>query len=271
METSEVQIEIRNGVLTHCRKGKGETVVVPDGVKMIDRWAFYGGKQKAVILPEGLTHLKGFAFANSEIEDISLPESLERISEKVFWQCHNLIKVKIPSNVKHIGKEAFFESGVKELILPFGIHLEKNFYADNTKLKFYGSHSLTLPAKIDYYIQFSNYTIEPFIENPTFENFKKIDGPNMCEYTIPIAFAFFDEDTRFKTYIKQRIDKAIEVMIMDNDFDIYDNLVKFNLLTTTKTNKAIELAIQHGNSEMTVQLMQHKDKLGYLGKDRFIL
>ena len=43
----------------------------------------------------------------SSLEEIYLPEGIEEIPERAFFRCHSLKKVKFPSTLKRIGKEAF--------------------------------------------------------------------------------------------------------------------------------------------------------------------
>ena len=134
--------EIKDGVLVkYC--GSGESVVVPDGVVTIGPKAFWDAKTvREVFLPEGLAEIGKLSFCGLEklrhVEFPStlrvigmgafassfdanglelsidsnvlvLPEGLEELGNQVF-ECSWLTKVTLPSTLKRIGDDLFYES-----------------------------------------------------------------------------------------------------------------------------------------------------------------
>ena len=77
---------------------------------------------KTVIIGEGITEIghcafKGYAgFKN--LEAAVLPQSLETIGECAFFGCQKLKAVNLPSNLKEIGHDAFYHTGIKNIVFP---------------------------------------------------------------------------------------------------------------------------------------------------------
>jgi len=82
--------------------------VIPDGIKSIAKFAFYGCKRLVNInLPESLEIIKDYAFAYcKELITITLPIDLQFIGEGAFKDCPNLETVTL-SRKTRIGYKAF--------------------------------------------------------------------------------------------------------------------------------------------------------------------
>ena len=79
----------------------------------------YIGHEKTVVVPDGIRSIEREAFKSKEIENISLPESLTAIENLAFYHCSKLLELIIPDNVKRIGGKAFEGcSELRKLILP---------------------------------------------------------------------------------------------------------------------------------------------------------
>ena len=74
-------IDIKHGVLTKY-SGKADTVIIPSGVKVIEREAFRGNKY---------------------LKEIALPNSLKKIDDETFSECESLVSITIPKSVTKIG------------------------------------------------------------------------------------------------------------------------------------------------------------------------
>ena len=77
--------EIKDSVLVKYL-GNDAEVVIPDGVKSIGDWAFFGC---------------------SSLTSITLPRDITTIGESMFFGCYRLEKINIPAKVKTIEKRAF--------------------------------------------------------------------------------------------------------------------------------------------------------------------
>ena len=76
-------------------------------IKRVESGAFNGKKSlQSIILPEGITVINNGAFLNSGLEAITLPESLEGIGQSVFSGTR-LKEITIPANVVGLGTSAF--------------------------------------------------------------------------------------------------------------------------------------------------------------------
>ena len=81
-----IETEGQEIVLKKCKKEAKGIVIVPDGVTIINVYAFMGCK---------------------DITSIKLPNSLKQIYGGAFARCSNLTSVNIPLHVERIGKGAF--------------------------------------------------------------------------------------------------------------------------------------------------------------------
>lgn len=123
--------EIINDILVKY-EGNEETVLVPDGVRVIKNKAFQSNKCiKKVILPKGLVTIQDLAFQFcSNLEEVHIPDTVTTIGVEAFQscyklkelilppflsdicpglvnKCYSLEKIVIPDNVSSIGCYAF--------------------------------------------------------------------------------------------------------------------------------------------------------------------
>ena len=77
---------------------------------------------KTVIIGEGITEIGHCAFKGYEgfknLETAVLPQSLKTIGECAFFGCQKLTTVNLPSNLKEIEHEAFYNTGIKNIVFP---------------------------------------------------------------------------------------------------------------------------------------------------------
>ena len=86
-------------------------------IKRVESSAFNGKKSlRSIILPEGITVINNGAFLNSGLEAITLPESLEGIGQSVFLGTQ-LKEITIPANVVGLGTSAFEGSDAETMPL----------------------------------------------------------------------------------------------------------------------------------------------------------
>ncbi|MDE5652899.1 MAG: leucine-rich repeat domain-containing protein [Muribaculaceae bacterium] len=70
----------------------------------------------SVVLPEGLTVIENGALAGSAVTEITIPEGVTFIGEYAFYGCRNLKTVNLPSTLLSIGRGAFAGCPVLENI-----------------------------------------------------------------------------------------------------------------------------------------------------------
>lgn len=99
---------IRDGIVKEYR-GKGEEVVVPEGVTDIGDKAFSGCRNlKKVVLPESLKSIGFGAFAECrDLTEIRIPEGTAFIRDWAFYCCMDLREVTVPGSVFRIQDHVF--------------------------------------------------------------------------------------------------------------------------------------------------------------------
>lgn len=92
-------------------EGESEEVVLPELYNgqsyELYPYAFVGSYVKKITLPSTLEAIGEYAFSRSNITEITIPGSVERVGNNAFYDCDELVKVKLESGVKEIGESAF--------------------------------------------------------------------------------------------------------------------------------------------------------------------
>lgn len=114
---------IRDGVLK-AYNGKGGDVVIPYGVKKIERALFKGCKKlQSVVIPEGVTEIDFDTFLGCKsLKSVKLPNSLKSIKSAAFRDCAKLENINIPNSVRSIETYVFYGCGrLKSISIPYGV------------------------------------------------------------------------------------------------------------------------------------------------------
>lgn len=137
------EFKIKDGVLVKY-SGDEETVIIPEGVKVIGNQSFDGFNIKKIVMPDTVTKIEGkplcygglcveeiifsknlssmasFAFAGCKsLKSVDLSNTkLKTIRKKCFLDCENLEVVKLPQKLKAIEEYAFARISAKEIIFP---------------------------------------------------------------------------------------------------------------------------------------------------------
>ena len=84
-------------------------LVLPEDIKEIKKWAFYGCSSLAsVTIPESVTSIGNRAFSYcSSLASVTIPNSVTSIGSWAFSDCSSLASVTIPNSVTSIGDYAF--------------------------------------------------------------------------------------------------------------------------------------------------------------------
>ena len=111
-------------------KGKLVTELsVPQGVKIISEYAFYGCTSiESIVLPSSVTQISDLAFgACTSLKSISFGSDLTGIGESAFAGCSSLDAVFIPDNVTSLGRSVFSGcSSLKSVTIGNGILIIPN-------------------------------------------------------------------------------------------------------------------------------------------------
>ena len=104
-----------------------DTLEIPHFIQVIGTYAFspYGTKISKLIIPEGVEIIERWAFYDCKINEISLPTTIKTIGEHAFGSC-DITNLYIPDNVETIGKYAFiYNVHMQSLSIPSKVSLDK--------------------------------------------------------------------------------------------------------------------------------------------------
>lgn len=113
--------------------GTDPVVVVPQGVKYIGSYAFYGNNKdliQEVILPDSVEELRDTFSQLKNLRKVRLPNNKKftAIPEGCFSFCKNLNDIQIPNSVTHLGEAAFYGTGIgSDFVLPESVQSIDSF------------------------------------------------------------------------------------------------------------------------------------------------
>lgn len=187
---------INNDMLIKCTPNNCKKIAVPTGIKTIGRECFAETDVEEVILPEGIERIEPCAFANcTELKKINFPETLNVIKDRVFLNCHLLAKVILPETLAELGDYAFYDTGIKQLVLPKRVA--------STGVSVFGSIKIeTIDIPKDFTLGKTMFFICQNLRTVNFEA-DKVTVPERCFYhctsltEIDINKALFIKDSAF--------------------------------------------------------------------------
>lgn len=141
VDANHTHIKAVNGVLfsddetnlIYCPRGKAGHYTVPSTVTYILDQAFADcSKLTGVTLNDGLQSIEMYAFARcTGLTSISIPEGITNIYMCTFMNCSGLKTVSLPTTLNYIDQFAFANTGLISLTLPSNIeHIGSNAFAD---------------------------------------------------------------------------------------------------------------------------------------------
>ena len=98
-----------------------DTLIIPEGVKRIEDYAFYGCSFRTLVLPASLEYLGNQVFAHnySLVRVLFLGDKLDVIPNFTFLYCRALEEVSLPESVKEFGMSAFrYCTSLRSITLP---------------------------------------------------------------------------------------------------------------------------------------------------------
>ncbi len=123
-----------------------KTVVFPEGLKTIGSATFYYcNALDNIIIPNSVTEIGTHSFRGCwSLSDLTLSTSLKTIPYRAFSGCTALTNIELFGGLQSIGDEAFYNSGLRELVLPEGIErIGKEAFAYNS-----GLLNVTIPSTL---------------------------------------------------------------------------------------------------------------------------
>ncbi len=116
-----------------------DVIVMGDGVKVIEAYAFYNFVSlKKIVIGNGVERIDAKAFYKCEsLEEVVFGSNLTEIGNRAFYKCENLKAISLPNNVITVAEYAFYKCGSVETI-SLG-----NSLTSIGNHAFYGNSSLT--------------------------------------------------------------------------------------------------------------------------------
>ena len=100
-----------------------KTLVIPEGIEVVDKQAFTGAHIENLTLPNTLTEIGQQAFENHKLTSVSIPGSVTTIGKNAFRVNQEgytgiLTSVELNEGLVTIGQEAFIGNAIEEINLP---------------------------------------------------------------------------------------------------------------------------------------------------------
>ena len=125
-------------LVQYLSAGKPTTVTLPNGVKKIGAYAFFGAKNLTdVTLPDSVTEIGEHAFENcSALTNVTLSTALTTLGDSAFQGCKTLNNVQLPNGLERVGAKAFYGCNeLTEMTLPDSVtYLGEHAFARCQKL-----------------------------------------------------------------------------------------------------------------------------------------
>lgn len=124
-----------------------ETLIIPEGTRIIGKFALEGAVAKEIILPESLESIEDAAFNRAfDLEKISIPDGVTHIGQRAFNACSRLKEVTLPSGLISVGADVFHSCAeLEKVTLPDEIkELPPGMFAYCLKLR-----QVKLPADLE--------------------------------------------------------------------------------------------------------------------------
>lgn len=96
-----------------------QTLTIPASVNEIGKCAFWQSGLTEITIPNTVTTFGDFIFWDCQnLASVTLPDNITVITPYMFAQCTNLQTLTIPASVTEIGEDAFWQSGLTEIVIP---------------------------------------------------------------------------------------------------------------------------------------------------------
>lgn len=153
---------IGNGAFHSCDELK--EVILPDSVEEVGKYAFYGSGVTKVRLSEGMSKIPLGCFRCCGIKELYIPHSIKVIEEDSLYGLYmehvvvpegveeiqsaafdGIESIYLPSTLKKIAKDFFYESGYEEKTPKIEIHSDNPvFYSEKGMLYYRENHKMAI-------------------------------------------------------------------------------------------------------------------------------
>ena len=136
-------LTIEKGCLKAIAPGTYKELILPEGIKKIDKNAFSGAKVKKLVIPSSVKKLLQQNFkGNASLQEVIISEGTEVIGKEAFFGCKGLKSIVIPETVTEIGAKAFREcKKLTEINIPEHVEtIGEKAFQDCTALKSFTMH-----------------------------------------------------------------------------------------------------------------------------------
>lgn len=132
-----------------CPSDRNGTIIIPEGVEMIEEEAFCACAISEIMFPSTLREIKSRAFSGCyELRKVNFGIGITEIGSHqnvgVFKYCSRLTSIEIPSQVAQIGVSAFEGTGIEKLVLHEGLKTIEDYAFYHCKID-----NLSLPKSLD--------------------------------------------------------------------------------------------------------------------------
>ena len=127
-------------------------VIVPDGVEKIGYEAFRMSKVESVKLPEGIKEISSYAFYGCmSLKNLNIPDSIEFIGIEPFGQCLHLKELQLPNKKISFADAAFRNTYFSTFSLPDQTEeIRDNMFNGSMNL-----NMITIPSKVKAICQYA--------------------------------------------------------------------------------------------------------------------
>ncbi|EAY16126.1 surface antigen BspA-like [Trichomonas vaginalis G3] len=222
---------------------KSETYEIPDYVRTLGDYLFFGSNLKSITIPESVISIGDFCFSSTKLISIIIPKSVKKIGNAVFAACQNLTNVTFQGSLE-IGIGIFFWGGNLELVIfpnismivdseIFISDMTPNFKMSFTHKTLFSFNSIQQIANISVsYLNEPNLIINTncFVTNFDQTEIYEFWGYNYSEITIPktveiIGVSAFENSTINEIYLEEGSQLSV---IQDCAFRNCSQLNSFN-------------------------------------------
>lgn len=99
-------------------------IILPDNITKIDKMAFYRMRLEKINLPSSLRELGLGCFGNCHwlnVDPLIIPEGVIEIPTQCFVNCQNFKKLVLPTTLRVIKQNAFYNTRMEEIVFPEGL------------------------------------------------------------------------------------------------------------------------------------------------------